>query len=548
MDKKIANPITSYFNPTLMIIFLTLTIIPFSPFFEIEPVDAAADIENIDWTLVSYGDPNNPTTIHPQTLSDITAKFSGGQITGSAGCNTYFGTYLSPGNSLTITIDGTTMMLCNPPEVMNQESTFISALEAAQSYQLLGNKLKIAYAGGVLIFTTNQLPPLPQFDFNINLLPPSITVEAGQPANFQISLTYSDIAYSGTTVTIQVSGLGPGMTYQLAAQGGLTIQTLPSTPSGTYPMIIIGSAQGVTHQIGGTIIVKEKPPEFDYSITISPQIRTASLGDVITYTIGLSVVSGIPEIVSLSLTGLPVNVQYKFSENSGTPPFSSTLTIDTSTMTSAGVSAMTVTATGGGHVKTANAELIVEEHADFTISITPSNVYCDQGESVSLTVNINKLANFDQVISLRASGLPTGATATFSPESGKPPFSATLTIDTLESTPTSTYTVTVDASGGGKTHSATTELTIRDKTGAPRSPDSEMEPSGFSGFSFFENPSNLMLIIIAILIVVLIVMLLRRGRTPTQRATQPSTGYCPGCGAQIKPGTEYCTSCGKQVD
>jgi hypothetical protein len=163
-------------------------------------------------------------------------------------------------------------------------------------------------------------------------------------------------------------------------------------------------------------------------------------------------------------------------------------------------------------------------------------------------VNVNKLANFDQVISLRASGLPTGATPTFSPESGKPPFSATLTIDTLESTPTSTYTVTVDASGGGKTHSASTELTIRDKTGAPRSPDSEMEPSGFSGLSFFENPSNLMLIIIAILIVVLIVMLLRRGRTPTQKATQPSTGYCPGCGAQIKPGTEYCTSCGKQVN
>lgn len=531
-----------------MVIFLVSSMITSSTFFGIESVGAPADIENIDWTLVSYGNQNNPTSVLPITPSDITASFSGGSITGSAGCNTYFGTYLSPGNALSITIDGSTMMMCNQPGVMNQESTFISALEAAQTYQLIGNKLKIAYAGGVLIFTTNQLPPLPQFDFNINLLPPSITVEAGQPANFQVSLTYSDIAYSGTTVTIQVSGLGPGMTYQLTAQGGLTIQTLPSTPSGTYPMIIIGSAQGVTHQIGGTIIVKEKPPEFDYSITISPQTRTASLGDVVTYTIALSVVSGIPEIVSLSLTGLPVNVQYKFSENSGTPSYSSTLTIDTSTMTSAGVSALTVTATGGGHVKTANSELIVEEHADFTVSITPSNVYCDQGESVSLTVNVNKLANFDQVVSLRASGLPTGATPRFSPESGKPPFSATLTIDTLESTPTSKYTVTVDASGGGKTHSATTELTIRDKTGAPRSPDSEMEPSGFSGFSFFENPSNLMLIIIAILIVVLTVMLLRRGRTPTQRATQPSTGYCPGCGAQIKPGTEYCTSCGKQVD
>ena len=535
-------------NPAFMIIFLILSIISPSTFYRIELVDAAADIENIDWTLVSYGGQNNPTAVLPATPNDITAKFSGGTITGSAGCNSYMGSYQIVGNSLTITINSFTLMLCNPPAVMNQESTFISALETAQSYQLLGNKLKIPYSGGVLIFTTNQLPPLPPFNFTMNLLPPTITVKAGQPANFQISLTYSDIAYSNTAITIQVAGLGPGMTYQLTTQGDLTIQTLPSTPSGTYPIIIIGSAQGVTHQIGGTIIVEEKPPEFDYSITISPQSRTASIGEVVAFTVVISSVSGIPEIVTLSLAGLPVNAQYKFSETSGTPAYSSTLSIDTLTMTSAGVYTMTVTATGGGHVKTVNAELIVQEQADFTISITPSNVQCDQGESVSLTVNVNQLANFNQVVTLRASGLPTGATPRFSPESGKPPFSSTLTIDTVESTPTSRYTVTVDAFGGGKTHSATAELVIRDKTNASRSPDSEMEPSGFSAVSLFENPSNLMLIIIAILIVILIVMLLRRGRTPTQTVKQPSTGYCAGCGAQIKPGTTYCTSCGKRVD
>ena len=196
--------------------------------------------------------------------------------------------------------------------------------------------------------------------------------------------------------------------------------------------------------------MEEQPPAFDYSVTISPQTRTTSLGDVATYTISVNIVSGIPEIVSLTLSGLPANVQYKFSETSGTPAYSSTLTVDTSAMTTEGVYTMTVTATGGGLVKTANAELIVEEQADFTISIAPSNVQCIQGESVSMTVNLNKLANFDQVISLRASGLPTGATPRFSPESDKPPFSSILTIDTLESTPTSTYTVTVDGPQGAR--------------------------------------------------------------------------------------------------
>ena len=118
-----------------MVIFLVSSMITSSTFFGIESVGAPADIENIDWTLVSYGNQNNPTSVLPITPSDITASFSGGSITGSAGCNTYFGTYLSPGNALSITIDGSTMMMCNQPGVMNQESTFISALEAAQTYQ-----------------------------------------------------------------------------------------------------------------------------------------------------------------------------------------------------------------------------------------------------------------------------------------------------------------------------------------------------------------------------------------------------------------------------
>ena len=142
------NQVTSIFNPTFLIIFLALSVIPSSPFFGIESVRAPADIENIDWTLVSYGNQNNPTALLPITPNDITASFSGGSITGSSGCNSYFGSYTILGNSLTITIDGMTLMECNPPEVMTQESTYISALEAAQSYQLMGNRLILKSNGG----------------------------------------------------------------------------------------------------------------------------------------------------------------------------------------------------------------------------------------------------------------------------------------------------------------------------------------------------------------------------------------------------------------
>ena len=45
------------------------------------------------------------------------------------------------------------------------------------------------------------------FDFNIALSPPTLTVKQGETAKFQISLIYSDPAYSGTTINIQVTDL-----------------------------------------------------------------------------------------------------------------------------------------------------------------------------------------------------------------------------------------------------------------------------------------------------------------------------------------------------
>ncbi len=464
------NQVTS---STFLIIFLALSVIPSSTFFGIESVRASADIENIDWTLVSYGNQNNPTAVLPITPNDITASFSGGSITGSSGCNSYFGSYTILGNSLTITIEGTTLMACNPPEVMTQENTYISALEAAQSYQLMGNKLKIFYIGGVLTFTTNQLPPLPPFDFSINLLPLSITVEAGQPANFQISLTYSDIAYSGTTVNIQVSGLGPGMTYQLTAQGGLIIQTLPSTPSGTYPMIIIGSAQGKTHQTSGIIIVTTKAP----TTTQTP-----------------------------------------------------TITVTTPTLTP--------TSTG-----------------DFTLTPSPIELTILPGETASFSLIVDKIGEFsDSVAFIGVNGYPSDTGFDLRPEEGFPRFAAALKIDTNEYTQPGTYLILVQASGGGKTHSETLTLIIKELTPVTSisteiETETEQKPATDSNMvALLSNPTNLMMIIIALLVIGIIAALMRRGRSPTHVRPQVSGKFCVDCGEPIKAGETFCRSCGKRLE
>ena len=67
-------------------------------------------------------------------------------------------------------------------------------------------------------------------------------------------------------------------------------------------------------------------------------------------------------------------------------------------------------------------------------------------------------------LNFSATGLPTGATASFSPVSCSPNCSSTLTINTSASIPLGNSTITITAQGGGTTKTTTFTLTISDTT------------------------------------------------------------------------------------
>jgi len=97
---------------------------------------------------------------------------------------------------------------------------------------------------------------------------------------------------------------------------------------------------------------------------------------------------------------------------------------------------------------------------DFSISISPENVRVRQGESANVTVRVLPVQGFSQAVSLSISGLPGGVTASFSPQSGTPPFTSTLTISVGPTAEPGTYSLTITATGGGRTHQATLTLTV----------------------------------------------------------------------------------------
>jgi subtilase family serine protease len=99
---------------------------------------------------------------------------------------------------------------------------------------------------------------------------------------------------------------------------------------------------------------------------------------------------------------------------------------------------------------------------DFTISASPSAISVAQGSIGTSTISTTVVGNFSNVVSLSASGLPTGVTATYSPSSISAPGSgnSTLKITVNASAVAGTYPVTVTGIGGSTSHSTIMPLSI----------------------------------------------------------------------------------------
>src|SRR5207244_1879090 len=86
-----------------------------------------------------------------------------------------------------------------------------------------------------------------------------------------------------------------------------------------------------------------------------------------------------------------------------------------------------------------------------------------QGQSVSSTITATLVSGTPQPVSFSPSGLPTGATAAFSPGSCSPTCSLTLTLTTSASTPARSSTITFPAPRSSEPHST-------DHTSPPHAP------------------------------------------------------------------------------
>jgi len=95
---------------------------------------------------------------------------------------------------------------------------------------------------------------------------------------------------------------------------------------------------------------------------------------------------------------------------------------------------------------------------DFSLAASPGNVSLVQGGAATTTITDTPANGFTGSVSLSASGLPSGVTASFSPASTTS--SSTLTLTASASATIGTATVTITGTSGSLTHATTIALNV----------------------------------------------------------------------------------------
>src|SRR6185436_20017898 len=86
---------------------------------------------------------------------------------------------------------------------------------------------------------------------------------------------------------------------------------------------------------------------------------------------------------------------------------------------------------------------VVGPYLPFSYSLSAPDTSAKQGGMASTTIAVTLNAGISQKVTLKATGLPSGTTGTFSQTSCTPTCSSVYTISTVPTTPAGTYTITI---------------------------------------------------------------------------------------------------------
>jgi Glycosyl hydrolases family 39 len=309
-----------------------------------------------------------------------------------------------------------------------------------------------------------KITPTSAPDFTIAASPASQTVTPGSGTTYSAAITAAN-GFTGT-VTFAASGLPAGATASFSptsvsgsGSSTLTVNTASSTPTGSYPITITGSSGTLQHTAQVTLVVSSTGSA-DFSLAVTPASRTIAQNTYSTYSVTVSPLNGFSGAVTFAASGLPAGATATFNPTSITGSGSTSMTISCAGTAVPGNYTVTITATSGSIQHTTTVALAV---TGFSLSVSPTSQPVTRGNAAAYTATVTDLNGYSATETMSVTGLPSGATATFSPSSIAGSGTSTMTVQTATSTPTGTYTLTVKATSsiGSLYHTALVTLSVQ---------------------------------------------------------------------------------------
>jgi hypothetical protein len=352
---------------------------------------------------------------------------------------------------------GVTAAFATNPVTSSSVLTFTASSTAAIAGPF--NVTVTATSGALTATATIAVSVTAAPGFTLSSSSTSASIPQGNSATSTI--TVNQLSNFSGTVTLAATGLPTGVTAAFATNPTTTTSVLTLSASAT------AAAGGpVTVTITGTSGTMTATTSMAVTITAAASYKIAPTSGTVaitqgaggTDTITVTPVNGFSSGVALAATGLPTGVTASFSPNPTTTS-SSVLTLTAaSTATVGGPVTVTITGTSGTLSQTTTIALTVNAAPGFTLAPSPTTVTINQGATATSTLTLTDVGGFSGSVTLAATGLPAGVTASYSVN----PATATsiVTFTATSAATTGNATITITGTSGSLTSSTSIPLTV----------------------------------------------------------------------------------------
>jgi Pro-kumamolisin, activation domain/FG-GAP-like repeat/Bacterial Ig-like domain (group 3) len=396
------------------------------------------------------------TTLSLGVYAPAFTLYSAGSVTVGQGTSTSTYANISPQygftGSVTMSVaglpSGVTASFSPNPTTGNSQLTL-----TASSAAVIGQyPLTITGVSGGLTASTSLTLGVYAPTFTLS----AYNVTAGQGTSTSSYVyVYSQYGFTGG-VNLSVAGLPSGVTGSFSpnptnSSSTLNLNVGASAPVGTSTVTVTGTSGSQT--VTTTFLLSIAVPSFTLSSvgTLSLNQGASTTGNVFLYA-----QNGFSGSVTLSASGLPSGVTVSFSPNPTTG--NSTLTLSASSTATPGLVTVTINGVSGATTASTSFSLTINS-AGFNIAAAPGEIFLVPGGTETSLVTAQSLNGFSGNVNYVVSGLPSGVTATFSPNPSS--VSSTLTLTAAATATPTTGTATITGTSGALMATVPLPVTVR---------------------------------------------------------------------------------------